>query len=187
MDPHESFTGIDAFRSGLPMPLLLPEPVRDELTSNACFEDPRRALEAEYGHRAGYPFPWGQIREQHLDPGPDAGSDAPVIEWHFVLSALHAEFLGGGGTLGELSDVCLELLERIETQAREERFDEALPLFLSFGDGDALSAFSIIVSGPENLGAARTWVGEVFVPEILPLIVASVRDINTEDRPADQP
>ena len=98
MDVHDFFVGVDAFRRGETRPLPMPESVSAELTINALSEDRRREWEAANGPIVGYQFPWGQI---HEDPARDAGPDEIAMEWHFVLSDLHTEFLRAGGCLGE--------------------------------------------------------------------------------------
>ena len=93
MDINDFFVGVEAFRRGETRPLLMPESVSAELTINAFSEDKRRKWEAASGPIVGYQFPWGQI---HEDLAPDAGPDEIAMEWHFVLSDTHAEFLRAG-------------------------------------------------------------------------------------------
>lgn len=102
------------------------------------------------------------------------------MEWHFVLSGLHTEFLRAGGCLGELSDCCVAMLDRAEECAREEPHQQVLPVYLSFCDGNALSAFSILVQGPAIVPAAREWVAGMFIPGMLPILVENASRINDE-------
>lgn len=183
MDAQNFLIGIEAFRRGEARPLLMPGSVQSELTINVCFEEQRRAWEAENGRNIGYPFPWGQIHEDRHDTDNGHGSDELAMEWHFALSELHAEFLWAGGNLGELSDWCVVLLEDAAERAREECSHEVFPPYLAFSEGNSLSAFSIEVWGSKNVPAAREWVGEVFIPGILPLVVARARQINREATP----
>jgi hypothetical protein len=177
MDIDDFFVGVEVFRRGEARPLPMPESVRAELTINALSEERRRGWEATNGPIVGYQFPWGQI---HEDPTLDAGPDEIVMEWHFVLSDLHTEFLRAGGCLGELSDCYVEMLDRAEECARQEPHQEVLPAYVSFCDGNALSAFSILVWGPANLPAAREWVAGMFIPGMLPILVENASRINHE-------
>ena len=177
MDVEDFFVGVEAFRRGETRPLPMPESVSAELTINALSEDRRREWEAANGALVGYQFPWGQI---HEDPARDAGPDEIAMEWHFVLSDLHTEFLRAGGCLGELSDCCVEMLDRAEECARAEPHQQVLPAYVSFCDGNALSAFSILVLGPANLPAAREWVAGMFIPGMLPILVENASRINDE-------
>jgi len=183
MDSQNFRIGIEAFRRGEPRPLLMPASVQEEPTINACFAEWLREWDAKNGHNLSYQFPWGQIHEERCDGDGATGLDELVMEWHFVLSELHAEFLREGGYLGELSDCCVVMLERAEERAREEFSQEVLPTYLSFSEGSSVSAFSIQVSGAGNLPAARTWIAGVFIPGILPLVVESARQINAGATP----
>lgn len=163
----------------------MPGSVQSELTINVCFDDRRRAWEAENGRDVGYQFPWGQIHEDRRDTEIDRGSDELAMEWHFALSELHTEFLRAGGNLGELSDWCVVLLEDAAERAREGCSQEVLPSYLAFSEGNSLSAFSIEVLGSKNVPFARDWVADVFIPAILPLVVARARQINKQATPID--
>ena len=165
MDVEDFFVGVEAFRRGETRPLPMPESVSAELTINALSEDRRREWEAANGPLVGYQFPWGQIHEA---PARDAGPDEIAMEWHFVLSDLHTEFLRAGGRLGELSDCCVEMLDRAEECAREEPHQQVLPAYVSFCDGNALSAFSILILGPANLPAAGSGWLECSYPACCP-------------------
>lgn len=180
MELQNFLIGIEAFRRGESTPLLVPAPMQEEPTTSACFEEQRRDWETETGRTLGYQFPWGQIHEERCGGNGVTGPDDPVMEWHFVLSELHAEFLRDGGNLCELSDCCVEMLENAEERAREEISQEVFPAYLSFSEGHSLCAFSIYVPGAENLPAARTWIANVFIPGILPLVVEHARQINAE-------
>ena len=151
-----------------------------ELTINALSEDQRREWEAANGRNVGYQFSWGQIHEDPAPPDVDVRPGEIAVEWHFVLSKLHAEFLWAGGCLGELSDCCVAMLEQAEGCAREEPHQEVLPAYVSFCEGNLLSAFSIQVWGSANLPAAREWVADTFIPGILPIVVENVSRINHE-------
>ena len=184
MDFRDFLVGIEAFRRGEARPLPMPKSVETELTINGWFAERQRTWEAENGPNIGYQFPWGQIREDPSEPDVDAGPDQLVMEWHFVLNDLHAEFLWACSGLGELSDCCVAMLERAEACAREKRSQEVLPAYLSFDEGNALSAFSMYVWGPENLPAAREWIADVFIPGVLPLVVENAKQLNAEAGPA---
>jgi len=177
MDVHDFFLGVDVFRRGEARPLPMPESVSAELAINALSEERRRAWEAANGPIVGYQFPWGQI---HEDPACDAGPDEIAMEWHFVLNDLHTEFLRAGGCLGELSDCCVAMLDRAKECAREEPRQQVLPTYVSFWDGNPLSAFSILIQGPANLPAARDWVAGMFIPGMLPILVENASRINDE-------
>jgi hypothetical protein len=183
MELQNFLIGIEAFRRAEPRPLLMPASTQEEPTTSACFEQRPREWEAENARNLGYQFPWGQIHEERCDGDGATRPNDSVMEWHFVLSDLHAEFVRDGGNLCELSDCCVGMLERAEEHAREETSQEVFPAYLSFSEGHSLSAFSIHVSGAENLPAARTWVADVFIPGILPLVVGSARQINGEATP----
>ena len=64
--------------------------------------------------------------------------------------------------------------------AREERHQEVLPAYVLFCDGNALSAFSILIRGPANLPTAREWVAGMFIPGMLPILVENANRINDE-------
>ena len=177
MNIDDFFVDVDVFRRGEARPLPMPESVSAELTINALSEERRRAWEAANGPIVGYQFPWGQI---HEDPALDVGPDEIAMEWHFVLSDLHTAFLRAGGCLAELSDCCVEMLDRAEESARQEPHQQVLPAYLSFCGGNPLSAFSILVQGPANLPAARKWVAGMFIPGMLPILVEKANRINDE-------
>ncbi len=183
MELQKFMIGIEAFKRGEPRLLLMPASMQEEPTNSACFENWQREWETENGHNLGYQFLWGQIHEERCEGDGATRPDDSVMEWHFILSELHAEFVRDGGNLCELSDCCVGMLEHAEERAREETSQEVLPAYLSFSEGHSLSAFSIHVSGAENLPAARTWIADVFIPGILPLVVESARQINAEATP----
>jgi hypothetical protein len=184
MEASNFLIGLDAFRSGEPRPLLMPRSVSTELTINARFEDKRREWEAAHGRNVGYQFPWGQIHEEAAEPCADSSPDQLAIEWHFILSELHTEFLWAGGNLLELSDCCVDILEHVEACAREQSAGEFLPPHVSFSEGNAMSAFSVLVWGSANLAAAREWVADMFVPALLPIVIERACRLNEEARDA---
>ena len=150
MDVHDFFVGLDAFRRGETRPLPMPESVSTELTINALSEDQRREWEAENGRIVGYQFPWGQI---HEDPAHrrDVRPRRDRMEWHFVLSELHTEFLRAGGVSESCPIAVSPCWSRAEGCAREEPHQQVLPAYLSFCEGNSLSAFSILVRGSGEL------------------------------------
>ena len=79
--------------------------------------DVYRELEDLYRTAKGYEFSWGQIIE--TDSGASEGLPA-CREWEFVLMDPLARFHAVGGNLGEVSDICLSLLDRPRYPASDE-------------------------------------------------------------------
>jgi hypothetical protein len=143
-------------------------------------------LRAEYGAVVGYEFDWGQIIEEVFDPTTtDAldrdGSAGLAVRWNLVLRDPHSAFLHAGGNLGELSDLAMLLLARIEDSRDElpkHTRRDTLPDCIVFDEGNAISAFAVCVVGRSNVSAARDWMANHFIPAVLPLLVDWLRAEN---------
>ena len=137
----------------------------------------------------GYEFDWGQIIEEvsddHPDTDPEDHQDLPRLAlcWHFVLSGVYSEFLHGGGNLGELSDLAAAVLADAG-QSRDElpqaMREDALPAYISFDEGNNISAFAVRVLGQSNVSVARQWMSSFFIPGVLPLVIDRLREENDE-------
>ena len=177
------FTG--DLRSGRPVPLLIREPIWREWNINSVDSATLAELRTEYGALVGYEFEWGQITEEVFDPGSDAQDEDDVaglaLRWNFVLRDLHNTFLDAGGNLNELSDLAVAVLDTVSDSRQELRDDarqDALPDFIVFDEGNAISAFAVCVVGRCNLPAAREWMANDFIPAVLPLLVERLRAEN---------
>jgi hypothetical protein len=168
------------FESGRAVPLLIPEPIWREWTINGVDADELAELQAEHGDAVGYEFDWGQIIEEVFDENTAADSDnledLPSLEvrWHFVLRDVHAAFLDSAGNLGELSDLAVTILveiERSRDELPEALQESALPVCISFDEGDDVSAFAVCVVGRFNVPLARQWMSSFFIPGVLPMII----------------
>jgi hypothetical protein len=177
------------FESGRSVPLLIPEPVWQEWKMNGVGAESLAELQAEHGAAVGYQFDWGQIIEEVFDDHPDTDSedqqDLPRLAlcWNFVLSGVYSEFLHGGCNLGELSDLATAVLAQAE-QSRHELpqalREDALPAYISFDEGNNISAFAVCVLGQSNVSVARQWMSGVFIPGMLPMVIDRVREWNDE-------
>ena len=173
------------FLAGRPVPLLIPSSVRREWLINRVDDESLAELEAEFGHCHGYEFEWGQIIESLAGPGEDRqtpGSAGAVVCWQFALVNLHHAFIDARGNLGELSDLALDMLEQIRQDAFLELTPEergnALPESIEFGDGNTISAFEVTVFRIDDAERARHWIGSVFIPGVLPMLIARLHAEN---------
>lgn len=173
------------FLAGRPVPLLIPSSARREWRINGIDDESLAELEAEFGNCHGYEFEWGQIIETLAGPGDDRqrpGSAGAVVCWHFALINLHHAFLDAGGNLGELSDLAVDMLEQIRQDALMELTPEqrrdALPDSIEFGEGDTISAFEVTCFRSEDAEQARQWIGNFFIPGVLPMLIAQLHADN---------
>lgn len=168
------------FESGRTIPIQIPEPLSREWKINGVDADHLAELQAGYGEAMGYEFDWGKIIEEVFDGIPTANSDNledppyPAVRWHFVLCGVYTAFLDGGGNLGELSDLATVIV----AEAEHSRHDlpqawreDALPAYISFDEGNNVSAFAVCVIGRSNVADARKWMSSVFIPGVLPIIL----------------
>ena len=173
------------FLAGRPVPLLIPSSVRREWLINRVDDESLAELEAEFGHCHGYEFEWGQIIETVAGPDEERqtpGSAGAVVCWQFALVNLHHAFLDVGGNLGELSDLVVDMLEQIRedalTELTPEQRSDALPDSIEFGEGDTISAFEVTVFRSEVAEQARHWIGNFFIPGVLPLLLSRLQAEN---------
>ena len=121
----------------------------------------------------------------HPDTDSEDQQDLPCVAlcWHFVLSGVYSEFLHGGGNLGELSDLAIMVLAQAEQsrdELREALREEALPAYISFDEGNNISAFAVCVLGQSNVSVARQWMSSLFIPRVLPLVIERLWEQNDE-------
>jgi hypothetical protein len=169
------------FALGHATPLPIPASLEREWAVNGVQGAELAQLREEHLGTVGYPYPWGQIVENRCDeaaPGDPIDPAAPVLTWGFVLSALHDEFLDAGGNLGELADLAVTLLDAIASAAQAEDRTDVIPAFIGFEEGEGCSAFQIVVSGHNNVDAARDWVDQFFIDGVLPLLIERFRAEN---------
>ena len=173
------------FLAGRPVPLLIPSSLRREWRINGVDDESLAELEAEFADCHGYEFEWGQIIETLAGPGDDRqtpGSAGAVVCLHFALVILHHAFLDAGGTLGELSDLAVDMLEQIRQDAlielTPEQRRDALPDSIEFGEGDTISAFDVTCFRSEDADRARQWIGNFFIPRVLPLLISRLHADN---------
>jgi hypothetical protein len=176
----------DDLKAGRTAPLLIPEPIRREWKINGVNADSLEELQ-EHGSAVGYEFDWGQIIEEveegdtAAEPKHPEGVPYLALRWHFVLCGVHTEFLDGGGKLGELSDLAINVLAELE-QSRDElpadSREDVLPACICFDEGNNISAFAVGVLGRSNITRAREWVSSFFIPAVLPLIIDRLRGEN---------
>jgi len=80
-----------------------------------------------------------------------------------------------GGNLGEVSDLCLSLLDRLRYSATKCLVAEqasAPPECLEFSEGSSsFAAFGVSAFGREPIEVVGKWLEEVFVPVVMPLIL----------------
>jgi hypothetical protein len=168
----ETNTGNSDFRAGRVHRLDIPTCVVREWAINGVSADREREFRAEHEEDVGYRFDWGQVVEiafSSEDPGYRSDPRALALSWNFVLTAIHDGFLDAGMQLDELSDIAVALLLGWE-----------YPEFIQIEDGDADSAFEVLVFGYRNVPAARQWVGEFFLGQILPDLIAKLRFLHTQ-------
>ena len=174
-------------KAGRTTPLLIPEPILRERKVNGVGADSLTELQAEHRSAVGYEFEWGQIIEEGEDGDPASEPNDPegvpylALRWHFVLGGVHTEFLDGGGNLGELSDLAINVLAELE-QSRDElpadSREDGLPGCICFDEGNNVSAFAVCVLGRSNIARAREWVSSFFIPAVLPMLIDRLRGEN---------
>jgi hypothetical protein len=181
------------FPSGRPVPLLIPEPLWREWNINGVDPGALAELRTEYSAVVGYEFEWGQIIEDLCDTravtDPEVRDDSAglAVRWSFVLSEVHSAFLNAGGNLGELSDLVMLFLAKIDDSRNElpERVRrDALPDYIVFDEGNDISAFAVCVVGASNIPTARAWMASYFIPAVLPLFIDQLRAGNALARTA---
>ena len=171
--------------AGRPVPLFIPSSVRREWLINGVDDESLAELEAEFAHCHGYEFEWGQIIETVA--GPDEERQTPisagaVVCWQFALVNLHHAFLDVGGDLGELSDLAVDMLDEIRQDAlielTPEQRSDALPDSIEFGEGNTISTFEVTVFRSEDAEQARHWIGNFFIPGVLPMLISRLQADN---------
>ena len=104
--------------------------------------------------------------------------------WHFLLANLHDEFLDAGGNLGGLADLALHIVDEIcecpLAELGHEYRHEIVPDFISFDEGNNISAFEIAVFGVDTIDMARQWVNVVFLTGVLPSLISQLQAENRE-------
>src|ERR1700674_2540269 len=97
-------------------PLTIPAAILVELDRSGATLDDYRALADLYRTAKGYEFPWGQI----IESDSPASEGLPACrEWEFILAEPLAHLHAVSGNLGEVSDLCLSLLDRLRYSATE--------------------------------------------------------------------
>lgn len=74
----------------------------------------------------------------------------------------------------------MTLLDEIASAAQAEDRADVIPAFIGFEEGKGCSAFRILVSGHNNVDAARDWVDQFFIDGVLPLLIERFREDNAE-------
>jgi hypothetical protein len=82
-----------------------------------------------------------------------------------------------------LSDLALDMLDQIRQDAlielTAEQRSDALPDSIEFVEGNTVSAFEVTVSRSEDAERARHWIGSVFIPGVLPILITRLQAGNS--------